>query len=127
LKIITHHMGGMIPYFADKIALGFRQIFHGEMDRNPAAADAGLKRQPIEYFRMLYGDTALNGSAAATKCGHAFFTTERSLFATDAPFDSEGGRVLIGRTIAAIDALEIPDAERQRIFSGNAKALLRLA
>jgi predicted TIM-barrel fold metal-dependent hydrolase len=126
LKIITHHMGGMIPYFAEKIALGFRQIFDGEMGRNPAAAQAGLKRQPIEYFRLLYGDTALNGSMAATRCGHAFFTTERSLFATDAPFDSEGGRALIAGTIAAINSLEISDSERQRIFAGNAKALLRL-
>jgi predicted TIM-barrel fold metal-dependent hydrolase len=127
LKIISHHMGGMIPFFAEKIALGFRQIFDGEMDRNPAAAQAGLKRQPIEYFRMLYADTALNGSVAATRCGHAFFTTDHSLFATDAPFDSEGGRALVGRTVAAIDALEISDAERQQIFAGNAKALLRLA
>jgi uncharacterized protein len=27
LKIISHHMGGMIPYFAGKIKLGFKQIF----------------------------------------------------------------------------------------------------
>ena len=26
LKIITHHMGGMIPFFAGRITLGFRQI-----------------------------------------------------------------------------------------------------
>ena len=29
LKIVSHHMGGMIPYFAGKIKLGFRQIFFG--------------------------------------------------------------------------------------------------
>ena len=29
LKLITHHMGGMIPYFAGKIELGFDQIFFG--------------------------------------------------------------------------------------------------
>ena len=40
LKIITHHMGGMIPYFAGKIALGFRQIFFGAPDRNPGAENA---------------------------------------------------------------------------------------
>ena len=28
-KIISHHMGGMIPYFSGKIKLGFRQIFFG--------------------------------------------------------------------------------------------------
>jgi len=46
---------------------------------------------------MLYGDTALNGSIAATRCGHAFFTTGHCVFATDAPFDAEKGRMLIAR------------------------------
>ena len=36
LKIITHHMGGMIPYFADKIGLGFTQIFQGATTRESA-------------------------------------------------------------------------------------------
>jgi len=27
LKIVKHHMGGMIPFFSGKIKLGFRQIF----------------------------------------------------------------------------------------------------
>jgi len=31
------------------------------------------------------------------------------LFATDAPFDAEQGRGLIGKTIAAVDALDIDD------------------
>jgi len=75
LKIITHHMGGMIPYFAGKINLGFRQIFFGTPERNPAAEDAGLKRPAMDYFKMLYADTALNGAIAPTRCGHAFFGT----------------------------------------------------
>ncbi len=33
-------MGGMIPYFAGNIKLGFRQIFFGTPERNPAAEDA---------------------------------------------------------------------------------------
>jgi aminocarboxymuconate-semialdehyde decarboxylase len=126
LKIITHHMGGMIPYFAGKINLGFRQIFFGSADTNPAAVDAGLKKRPIEYFQMLYGDTALNGEVAATRCGHAFFGTPRSIFATDAPFDPEQGRNLIRDTIRAVDALELSPEERERIFAGNIRALARL-
>ncbi len=58
LKIITHHMAGMIPYFAGKISLGFRQIFYGTPDRNPLADERGLKRPPLDYFKMLYADTA---------------------------------------------------------------------
>jgi uncharacterized protein len=126
LKIITHHMGGMIPYFAGKIDLGFSQIFFGSSASNPVAQQAGLKKRPGEYYRMLYADTALNGAAAATRCGHDFFTTGHCLFATDAPFDAEQGRALIGKTIKAVTALEIPAAEKARIFAGNARALLRL-
>jgi predicted TIM-barrel fold metal-dependent hydrolase len=126
LKIISHHMGGMIPYFAGKIDLGFRQIFFGTPDRNPAAEEAGLKQHPRKYYEMLYADTALNGEVAATRCGHAFFKTPHCLFATDAPFCSEQGRGLIANTIAAVNALEISEAERALIFSGNARRLMRL-
>jgi uncharacterized protein len=125
LKIITHHMGGMIPYFAGKIKLGFRQIFFGTPERNPVAEECGLKKPPLEYFKMLYADTAL-GEEAPTRCGHAFFGTASCLFATDAPFDAEQGRGLIANTLRAVEALEIPAAERERILAGNARALLRL-
>jgi aminocarboxymuconate-semialdehyde decarboxylase len=126
LKIITHHMGGMIPYFAGKIGLGFRQIFFGTPERNPVAADAGLKHPPMDYYKMLYADTALNGEVAATRCGHAFFGTSSCLFATDAPFDAEQGRGLIHNTIKAIEALPITAGRREMIFAGNARALLKL-
>ena len=124
LKIISHHMGGMIPYFAGRIDLGFRQIFFGTPDKNPGAEE--LKRRPRDYYRMLYADTALNGEVAATRCGHDFFGTPRCLFATDAPFDAEQGRQLIRNTIAAVNALDVSAQERAAIFDGNARALLRL-
>lgn len=126
LKIVTHHMGGMIPYFSGKITLGFRQIFYGTPERNPVAEERGLKKPPLDYFKMLYADTALNGAHAATRCGHDFFGTKFSLFATDAPFDAEGGSGLIRNTIGAVDALDIDSAARERIFAGNARDLLRL-
>ena len=126
LKIISHHMGGMIPFFAGKIDLGFRQIFFGTPERNPVAEEAGLKQHPRRYYEMLYADTALNGEVAPTRCGHAFFKTAHCLFATDAPFCSEQGRGLIGKTIAAVNALEISAAEREQIFEGNARKLMKL-
>ena len=126
LKIISHHMGGMIPYFAGKIDLGFRQIFFGTPQRNPVADAAGLKQPPRRYYEMLYADTALNGEVAATRCGHAFFKTDHCLFATDAPFCAEQGRGLIRNTIAAVNALEVSDAERAMIFAGNARRLMKL-
>jgi predicted TIM-barrel fold metal-dependent hydrolase len=126
LKIISHHMGGMIPFFAGKIDLGFRQIFFGTPQRNPVAEEAGLKQHPRRYYEMLYADTALNGEVAATRCGHAFFGSAHCLFATDAPFCAEQGRGLIRDTIAAVRALEISQDEREMIFAGNAKRLMKL-
>jgi uncharacterized protein len=125
LKIVSHHMGGMIPYFAGKIKLGFRQIFWGAEGQNPVAAEAGLKRPPVEYYKMLYADTAL-GEVAPTRCGHAFFGTAKTLFASDAPFDFEQGRYLLRNSIAAVEALEISKAEKAAIFEGNARKLLKL-
>jgi len=125
LKIVSHHMGGMIPYFAGKIKLGFRQIFFGTPDRNPVAEECGLKKAPIEYFKMLYADTAL-GEVAPTRCGHAFFGTDHCLFATDAPFDAEHGRGLIANSLMAVNMLEISKAEKDAILCGNAKRLLKL-
>jgi len=126
LKIITHHMGGMVPFYAGKIDLGFDQIFHGKPGDNPVARKAGLKKKPVEYYKMIYADTALNGSLPATRCGHEFFSTGHCLFATDAPFDAEQGRMLIRETIKAINGLDIPRAEKDRIFAGNARSLLKL-
>ncbi len=126
LKIITHHMGGMIPYFPVKINLGFKQIFFGTPERNPVAEERGLKKPPIDYFRMLYADTAIGGEVAPTRCGHAFFGTSRCLFATDAPFDADQGRSLIVDTIRGVEALELPKAELDLIWAGNARDLLKL-
>jgi aminocarboxymuconate-semialdehyde decarboxylase len=124
LKIISHHFGGMIPFFAGKIKLGFSQIFFGTPQRNPAAQR--LEQQPIAYYRKLYADTAVSGELGATRCGLDFFGADHSLFATDAPFDAEQGRALIRDTIAAVRRLDISEAERRRIFCDNARALLRL-
>ncbi len=126
LKIISHHMGGMIPYFAGKIKLGFRQIFFGTPDRNPIAEQRGLKRPPLDYYKMLYADTALGGEQAATRCGHAFFGTSHCLFATDAPFDAEQGRGLIRDTIRGVRGLELPTPQLDDILAGNARLLLKL-
>jgi uncharacterized protein len=126
LKIISHHMGGMIPYFPAKIKLGFRQIFHGTLERNPVAEARGLKKPPLDYFKMLYADTALGGEMAPTRCGHAFFGTTHCLFATDAPFDPEQGRALIADTLEGVRALGLADQDLNFILAGNARMLLKL-
>ncbi|MGE0747042.1 MAG: amidohydrolase family protein [Rhodospirillales bacterium] len=124
LKVITHHMGGMISFNRGKIGWSFEQNFGATSD--PRIEKAGLKRPPEDYFRGFYADTALNGAAAPTVCGLDFFGPEHALFATDAPFDKEGGHFLIRETIKVVDELAISKADREKIYSGNTKRILKL-
>ncbi len=122
LKFITHHCGGMVPYFADRMA--------GGQDYAKRSLGAkfthSLSKPPIEYFRMFYADTALYGSLPSLMCGYAFFGADHLLFATDMPYDAEGGDLYIRDTIKAVAQMQISPAERERIFSGNARRILGL-
>lgn len=122
IKIVTHHLGGLVPYLEGKIRMGFRQAGEGDLETNPVATEAGLERPPVEYFRMFYGDTAVNGIDQALACGLAFFGADHCVFASDAPFDPTGGAHLIREGIRLIDALE-PDV-REKIYRSNAQALI---
>jgi len=122
IKIITHHLGGVVPYLEGKISMGFRQAGEGDIATNPVAVEAGLKRPVADYFRMFFGDTAVNGIDKALECGLAFFGADHCVFASDAPFDPTGGAHLIGEGVRLIDALE--PGVRDKIYHLNAKALI---
>lgn len=123
LKVITHHCGGMVPYFANRIA-ELQDLI--EMRRN-AKHRQGLTRPAIDYFKQFYGDTALYGNTSALMCGYDFFGPDHVLFGADIPLgDSQLGFRNYRETINAIEAMEISDADKRKIFSENAKKLMRL-
>lgn len=126
LKIITHHMGGMIPYFEGRVGPGWDQLGSRTSDEDYTVILKQLKKRPLDYFRLFYADTALFGSVAGTKCGLAFFGADKVLFASDSPFDPEKGPAYIRETIKVIEELPLSDTDRQKIFEGNAKRLLKL-
>lgn len=119
-------MGAMVPFFQAKIGIGFQQIFAGPNARNPLAKKAGLKKDPLDCFKMFYAETALNGAAEPTQLGLSFFGVDHCLFATDAPFDPEGGALLIRETINVGDRLDLSGVDRARLYGGNTRRLLKL-
>lgn len=127
LKIITHHMGAMAPYFEGRVGPGWDQLGARTSDEDYTVLLKQLRKRPIDYFRMFYADTALFGAYDATLCGLRFFGPDRVLFASDAPFDPEKGPMYIRETIGVIDRLPITSEERERIYWGNAARLLRLS
>jgi predicted TIM-barrel fold metal-dependent hydrolase len=126
LKIITHHMGAMVPYFEGRVGPGWDQLGTRTSDEDYGALLASMKKRPIDYFRMFYADTAVFGSKAATLCGLEFFGKDRVLFASDAPFDPEKGTAYIRWTIDILDKLDISAADRAAIYEGNARRLMKL-
>ena len=126
LKIITHHLGAMAPYFEGRVGPGWDQLGSRTSDEDYGAVLKRLKKRPIDYFRMFYADTAVFGAYDATVCGLNFFGPDHVLFASDAPFDPERGPMYIRETIAILDRLPMPEADRQKIYWQNAVDLLKL-
>jgi aminocarboxymuconate-semialdehyde decarboxylase len=76
---------------------------------------------------MFYGDTVLGGSASALRCGLDFFGPEHVLFASDCPFDPEGGAMFIREGMRSIAALKLPPDVEEKIYRTNASLLLGMA
>jgi aminocarboxymuconate-semialdehyde decarboxylase len=89
IKIVTHHLGGFAPYAAERIHEGYDKYLKAARARNEAVP---LRKHPYEYFHDFYADTITIGSVPALACGIDFFGADRVLFATDMPFDTQGGR-----------------------------------
>jgi aminocarboxymuconate-semialdehyde decarboxylase len=126
MRLITHHCGGMIPYFAGRAETLWAQLGSRTADENYEELLKRMARKPIEYFRMFYADTVLGGSAPALRCGLDFFGADRVVFASDCPFDPEGGPMYIREGIRSIEDLKLSAADKRKIYSGNALKLLRL-
>ena len=129
MKIITHHLGAMIPYFEGRVGPLWDQLGTRTSDEDYGGILAAMKakgRRPIDYFRLFYNDTAVGGAASAIRCGLDFFGAERVLFGTDCPFDPEGGPMFIRDTIAALDGLNLGEDARTAIYHRNALTMLHM-
>jgi len=121
LKIITHHLGGMIPFYDGRIGPGLQVLGSRTSDEDYSKVLPSLKRPHLDYMRDFYGDTALfGGGIHAVRCGLEFFGADHVVFATDTPLGP------IAPTIDVIRRLDVSDGDRRKIFSGNAERLLKL-
>ena len=124
-KIVTHHMGGMIPYFEGRVGYGWDQLGKRSPGEGNDVLMKSMKKRPYDYFKMFLADTALFGAASATRCGLDFFGAGNVLFASDTPFEPTPG-LYIRETIRVIESLGLPAADKERIYRGNAERLLKL-
>lgn len=103
LKIIVHHAGAMVPFFAGRI----KYI---------------LPEEQAAAFHQFYVDTAILGNPPALKLTVDYFGEDHVLFGTDAPL----GIAPAGATkeiIAAVDEAEVSPITREKIFNKNFKRI----
>lgn len=115
LKVVTHHLGAMLPYFKTRFELNVNGFMSDEIEK------------PLEeYYKNVYGDTALDGEASALPCGYNFFGSNRMLFGSDYPFGPENGEVFVRDNLKNVKEMDVPSEAKQKILGGNAKRILDL-
>src|SRR5882757_7309173 len=116
LKIITHHLGAMVPFLSHRVGYGLDQFGSRTSDEDYEGLKKSMKKRPVDYFKMFYNDTSINGWASGIRTGLDFFGSKKVLFGTDCPFDPQGGPLFIRETIRAIDSLKLSKDDKRRIY-----------
>jgi aminocarboxymuconate-semialdehyde decarboxylase len=121
LRIITHHLGGMIPYYDGRVGNGLKVLGARTTDEDYSNILPSLKRPHMDYLHDFFADTAMfGGGSHAIRCGLEFFSVDKVVFATDAPLGP------IAPTIKSIQALNLAPADEHKLFCGNAEKLLKM-
>src|SRR5262249_22394707 len=119
-KIVTHHLGGMIPYYDGRVGPGLQVLGARTTDEDYSKILPSLKRPHLDYMHDFYGDTALfGGGIHAMRCSLEFLCAEHVVVADDTRLGQSA------RTIDVIRRLDIADGDRRKIFAGNAERLLK--
>src|SRR5208282_255314 len=89
-------------------------------DEDYVSLRKSLKKRPLDYFKQdFYADTAVFGAMPATKCGLEFFPTDKTVFASDCPFDPEKGTMYPRETLRIFESLDLDKQARDKIYYKN--------
>ena len=115
LKIITHHFGGIVPMLEGRIGPGNDVMGSRTSDTDYVSLRKSLKKRVLDYFKQdFWADTAVFTAEPATKAGLEFFPRDKIVFASDCPFDPEGGTMYPRETLRILDSLDLSPADRDQ-------------
>ena len=105
LKIIVHHAGAMVPFFAERIK-------------------RTMSEQEYLDFKKFYVDTAILGNTKALELALDFYGETHLLFGTDAPFAvmPNGATKEI---VSAIDTMDVSKDVKNDIYRNNLLKLIK--
>jgi aminocarboxymuconate-semialdehyde decarboxylase len=109
---VLTHMGGAIPYLAERLDRGYRAF---------ADCRKNIGRPPSEYLKHFYYDT-VNFNPSAVGLALDFAGADRILAGSDYPHQIGSIPLMIG----TIGELDVDQKVKERIFGANAARLLNL-
>ena len=112
VRWVLTHMGGAIPYLAERLDRGYRAF---------ADCRQHISKPPSEYLKHFYYDT-VNFNADAVEFAIKFAGVDHILAGSDYPHQIGS----IPLMIETINRLFVDDETKRKIFGGNATALLGL-
>ncbi len=106
------HLGGAIPYLAERLDRGFHAF---------EECRAKIDRAPSEYLKRCYYDT-VNFNSRAMELAIATAGADHVLAGSDYPHQIGS----IAKMLESIRGVNVAEPDKAAIFSGNARALLGL-
>jgi len=112
IRWVLAHLGGAIPYLAERLDRGYYAF---------ESCRRNIDRPPSEYLREFWYDT-VNFDVAALRLALAFAGPDRLMAGSDYPHQIGS----LEKMRQSVDALALPEDQRQSIMGGNARLLLGL-
>lgn len=112
IRWVLTHMGGAIPYLAERLDRGYRAF---------ADCRANISKPPTEFLKEFYFDT-VNFNPDAVKFAISFAGVDHILAGSDYPHQIGS----IPLMLETIDKLDLDETSKQKILGGNAVRLLGL-
>jgi aminocarboxymuconate-semialdehyde decarboxylase len=110
IRWIVAHLGGAVPYLMERMDNGWRDF---------TECRAKIDELPSVYLKRLYYDT-VNFNPHMLNMVREMIGSDQMVMGSDYPH-------LLGsieRAVSAIEGLDIPEAEKRRIFEGTALTIL---
>ena len=118
LKIIVHHFGAIVPMLEGRVGPGWDQLGARTSDEDYGALRKSLKKRPLDYFKHDFYPTPRSSAREGAMMLRLRLLSDfdKSIFASDCPFDPEKGTVLYPRDAAILDDSDAEGRPRQGLL-----------